>query len=372
MLKREYENLLNLFNQRSVLIIVGARRTGKTTLLNNFLKKSKLKYKLSTGDSLKLQSLFSSCDMDDILEFVEGYDLLAIDEAQEIQNIGKSLKIISDYSKVRVIATGSSSFRLSQNIGEPLTGRKNTIILYPLSQKELFSHYNKNELKEKLDDFLIFGSYPEILTAKTKKEKINILNELVDSYLLKDILSHEKIKSPKALMQILKLLSFQVGKEVSINEISAQVRLDVKTVSRYFDLLEKCFVIKPLSAFSSNLRKEVSTKKKFFFIDNGVRNALISQFAKPNERNDTGQLFENFIIMERIKKLSFKSYYGNLFFWRNYNGQEIDLVEEIDGKLRAVEIKYNKTAKPPSGWLENYPDAAFKVITKNNYLNFIL
>ncbi len=372
MLKREFNNLLNLFNRRKILIIFGARRTGKTTLLNNFLKTSNLKYKLDTGDSLRLQMLFSDCDIKKILEYVSDYELIALDEAQEIPDIGQALKIISDYSNVKVIATGSSSFRLSQKTGEPLTGRKVTVTLYPISQKELRSHYNKYELREKLNEFLIFGSYPEVVTAKTKQEKIDILKELVDSYLLKDILTHEKIKSPKVLLQIVKLLAFQIGNEVSLNEIATQVQVDVKTVSRYFDLLEKCFVIKTISAYSTNLRKEITTKNKYIFYDNGVRNAIISQFAELDDRNDIGQLFENFVITERIKKLSYEKFYGNIYFWRNYNGQEIDLVEEIDGKLSAVEIKLNKIVKPPSNWMKNYPKADFKVITTDNYLDFVL
>ena len=372
MLKREYKNLLTLCNRRKILIIYGARRTGKTTLLNSFLKSSNLKYKLDTGDNLRLQSLFSECDLQKLVDYVSDYQLLAIDEAQEIPNVGKALKIISDHSNIIVIATGSSSFKLSQKIGEPLTGRKVTVTLFPISQKELRFHYNKYELREKLDDFLIFGSYPEVVTAKTKQEKIEILKELVESYLLKDILNHEKIKSPKVLLQIIKLLAFQIGNEVSLNEIAAQVQVDVKTVSRYLTLLEKCFVIKNLSAYSTNLRKEVATKNKYMFLDNGVRNAVISQFACLEDRNDSGQLFENFVIMERIKKLSYEKFYGNLYFWRNYNGQEIDLVEEIDGKLSAIEIKIKKIVKPPSNWVKNYPKADFKVITSDNYLDFVL
>jgi len=277
MLKRIYDNLGNLLKKNKVLVIYGPRRVGKTTLLNNFLKKTKFKYKLDSGDNIKTQEIISSQDFDKILSYVENYELLAIDEAQRIPAVGLGLKIIVDQREnIYIVVTGSSSFDLSQQVGEPLTGRKRTIILYPLSQKELYFQYNKYELKEKLEEFLIFGSYPEIMISKNKEEKIEILNELVNSYLLKDILSLEKVKSPKVLLDLLKLLAFQVGKEVSLNELSNSLKIDVKTVGRYLDLLEKSFVIKRINGFSRNLRREVTKKAKYYFIDNGVRNGVIS------------------------------------------------------------------------------------------------
>jgi predicted AAA+ superfamily ATPase len=274
---------------------------------------------------------------------------------------------------IYVVATGSSSFELSQQVGEPLTGRKETVILYPVSQKELSGIYNRHELKEKLQEFLVFGSYPEVIMQNTRQEKIKAITEIADSYLLKDVLSMERIKSPKTLLHLLKLLAFQVGNLVSMNELAGQLSVNIKTVARYLDLLEKSFVIKPVGGFSRNLRKEITKKMKYYFFDNGIRNAVIMQFNGLEDRNDTGQLWENFICSERLKKLAYEGVYGYSYFWRTYDGKEIDLVEEWDGRLFGYEIKWTKAGKyPPKGWLETYENAEYQVINRNNYLDFIL
>jgi len=364
-------NLENNIQKNKVLIIYGARRVGKTTLLKNFLKATTLKYKLDNGDNIRLQELLQSQDFNRIKEYVEGYELIAIDEAQQVPNIGMALKIIVDQVKdIHVIVTGSSSFDLSQKVGEPLTGRKKTFILYPFSQSEMRIQYNKHELKEKLDDFLVFGSYPDVVLAKTKKEKIDILNELVDSYLLKDILTLDSIKFSKKLLDLLKSLAFQVGNLVSLNELSQQVGLDVKTIDRYLDLLEKGFVIKRLGGFSRNLRNEITNKSKYYFLDNGIRNALVSQFNSLDKRDDIGALFENFLIMDRMKSNNLAS---NYYFWRNYEGKEIDLIEEEDGILYAYEFKWNKSrVNPPKNFINEYKSSKFEVINKDNYLDFLI
>ena len=375
MLYRIYDDVNALIRPQKVLIIYGARRVGKTTLITKFLEKTNLRYKLDSGDNIRIQDTLGSRDFTKILDYISGYELIVIDEAQEIPHIGTALKIIIDQSpEMVVIATGSSSFELAQQIGEPLTGRKISAILFPLSQKELAHHYNRHELKDKLEEFLIYGSYPEVLTADNRREKIRILQELVDSYLLKDILSHDRIKSPRTLLQLLKLLAFQIGSEVSLNEIATQLRIDVKTVARYLDLLEKTFVIKRLGGFRRNLRKEVTAKAKYCFWDNGVRNAIISQMNPLEDRNDHGALFENFVLMERIKKRTYESYYGNFYFWRTYDNQEIDLVEEIDGKLAGFEFKWSKSKKNkvPKDWAGHYDDAPYTVIHRGNYLDFVL
>ncbi|MCF7820708.1 MAG: ATP-binding protein [Candidatus Pacebacteria bacterium] len=370
MIKREL-NLENNIQKNKVVIIYGARRVGKTTLLNDFLKKTKLKYRLDNGDNIRLQELLQSQDFNRIKEYVEGYELIAIDEAQQVPNIGMALKIIVDQVKaIRVIVTGSSSFDLSQKIGEPLTGRKKTFVLYPFSQLEMRRLYNKHELKEKLESFLVFGGYPDVVLAKTKKEKISILNELVDSYLLKDVLTLDNIKFSKKLLDLLKSLAFQVGNLVSLNELSQQVGLDVKTIDRYLDLLEKGFVIKRLGGFSRNLRNEITNKSKYYFLDNGIRNALISQFNSLDKRDDIGALFENFLMMDRIKN---NNLVNNYYFWRNYEGKEIDLIEEKEGALYAYEFKWNKTeAKPPKNFIDSYKNSKFEVINKDNYLDFLI
>ncbi|MBT8764317.1 ATP-binding protein [Desulfohalobiaceae bacterium Ax17] len=364
-----------LIQQGKALIIYGPRRVGKTTLLKLFLQKTSLRYKLDFGDNIKIQQLFSSHDFNAILEYAEGYDLIALDEAQYIPNISMGLKILVDQvPSLYVVAIGSSSFELAGQVGEPLTGRKRTLILYPLSQKELNSIYTRYELKEKLHDFLIFGTYPEVVTAKTRQQKIEILEELVHSYLLKDILALNKIKSSKTLADLLKLLAFQVSNLVSLNELAVQLKVDVKTVGRYLDLLEKSFVIKKIPGFSKNLRKEITTKAKYFFVDNGIRNGVISQYNPLDLRNDTGSLWENFIVMERIKKLTFeRTMPVSFYFWRTYNGQEIDLIEQREDGIFAYECKYSQQkVKTPGSWLKNYPESHFTVINKTNYLDFLL
>ena len=375
MIERIYSNLDLLLEEGKVLIIYGARQVGKSTLLETFLETTTLKYRLDTGDNLRIRTLLGSDDFDEILEYAAGYDLIAIDEAQEISGIGRALKIIVDhYRHIKVVVTGSSSFNLAQKVGEPLTGRKITKILYPFYQKELLQKNTRFELKEQLEDFLLFGSYPEVVSAKNKAKKISLLGELVDSYLLKDLLQHENIRSPKVLIQLLKLLAFQLGNEVSLNELSKKVGLDVKTVGRYLDLLEKSFVIRSLGGFSRNLRKEVTTKKKYYFLDVGIRNALISQFNSFDNRDDIGALFENFCFMERIKKHEYEEYYGNHYFWRTYDGQEIDFVEEYDGKLSTFECKFSekKQPSPPKEWSSSYSKSSFSVVNRKNYLDFIL
>ncbi len=373
MIKRAYD-LKNLIKKNKVLVLYGARRVGKTTLLRDFLNKTNLKYKLDTGENIKLQELFEAEDINKILEYTEGYELIAIDEAQYLKNTGKSLKMIVDYSKdIYVVVTGSSSFELQGQIGEPLTGRKRTFLLFPLSIPELNTIYNKFELKEHLEDFLIFGSYPEVITSKTKNEKIEILEELVSSYLLKDILSFERVKSSSTLLNLLRLLAFQVGQLVSINELSTQLKIDIKTAQRYLDLLEKTFVIKKLEGFSRNPRKEITSKCKYYFIDNGIRNAVISNYNPLNLRNDKGALWENFFVMEKIKKTTYERNLPVSYkFWRAYGGQEIDLIEISNEEIKAYEIKYQKQkAKIPPLWQKNYSYTEFNVVTKDNFLEFL-
>ncbi len=374
MIKRAYD-LKNLIRKNRVLVLYGARRVGKTTLLRDFLNKTNLKYKLDTGENIKLQELFETGDINRILEYTENYELIAIDEAQYLKNIGKALKMIVDYSKdIYVVVTGSSSFELQGQIGEPLTGRKRTFLLFPLSISELHTIYNKFELKEHLEDFLIFGSYPEVITSKTKNEKIEILEELVNSYLLKDILSFERVKSSSTLLNLLRLIAFQVGQLVSINELSTQLKIDIKTAQRYLDLLEKTFVIKRLEGFSRNPRKEITSKCKYYFIDNGIRNAVISNYNPLNLRNDKGALWENFFVMEKIKKSTYERNLPVSYkFWRAYGGQEIDLIEISNDKIKAYEMKYQKQkVKIPPLWQKSYSDTEFNVVTKDNFLKFLV
>ncbi|MCX8012733.1 MAG: ATP-binding protein [Rectinema sp.] len=298
-----------------------------------------------------------------------------MDEAQNIPNIDMGLKILVDnIPGIRVIATGSSSFELAGQTGEPLTGRKPTITLFPMAQMELLSLWNRFELREKLSDFLIFGSYPEVLTAKTREEGIEVLTELAHSYLLKDILALDRIKSSRTLLDLLKLLAFQIGNEVSVNELATTLGIDAKTVKRYLDLLEKSFVIVRLGGFSRNLRQEIANKAKYYFLDNGIRNAIIANFNAMDLRSDHGQLWVNFILMERRKYRSYRSINAAMYFWRTYQRKEIDLIEERDGRLFAYECKWSekKKARLPAAWAAAYPDAAFQIINPENYQEFIL
>jgi predicted AAA+ superfamily ATPase len=374
MFPRAYEPIETHLQPNKALVIYGPRRVGKTTLLQTFLKETRLKYKLDSGDNIRTQQILSSQDFGQILAYIEGYELLAIDEAQNIPNIGMGLKIIVDQVPgIRVVVTGSSSFELAGQVGEPLTGRKHTLTLYPLAQQELLSTYNKFELQEKLVDFLIFGSYPEVITSATRQARIETLTEIANSYLLKDILSFERVKNSRTLLDLLKLLAFQMGSEVSLAELGTQIGVDIKTIQRYLDLLEKAFVIVRLGGFGRNLRQEVTSKSKIYFLDNGIRNALIAQFNAPDQRNDLGQLWENFMIMERLKHRAYQSIYANVYFWRTYDQQEVDLVEERDGKLFGYEFKWsqNKTIRPPKNWVSAYPNSEFMVIHPGNYQDFI-
>jgi len=374
MIERFYKNIDKLLKPNRALIIYGPRRIGKTTLLNSYLNKTKYKYLLDTGDNVETRQIFALPDFEKIIDYAANYELIAIDEAQLIPSIGSGLKILVDHvPNIKVIATGSSSFDLANQVGEPLTGRKITINLYPILQLELLSIFNKYELKKNLPEFLIFGSYPEVITAKTRMEKMTVIKEIVNSYLFKDILAFERIKSPKVLLDLIKLLAFQIGSEVSFNELAAQLSINARTVARYIDLLEKSFVIVNLGSFSRNLRKEITRKNKYYFLDNGIRNGVIDQFNDLDKRDDIGKLWENFIVMERMKMLDYKKIYGHLYFWRTYEQKEIDIVEERDGKLAGYDIKWKKDKiKPPKDWLATYKNAEYKVINQDNYLDYVL
>jgi predicted AAA+ superfamily ATPase len=369
-----YYNLKDYLEPNKVVIIFGPRQIGKTTLLNNFLKKTKLKYKLDSGDNISLQDTLGSQDFKKINEFTSGYELIIIDEAQNIPNIGMGLKIIVDHTpKIYVIATGSATFELAGQIGEPLTGRKKTLILYPISQLELALENNPYELKQQLPELLVFGSYPRVATADSKNKKREILKEIINSYLLKDILSFEQVKGAKTLLDLLRLVAFQVGSEVSLTELGNALEIDYKTVARYLDLFEKSFILFNLRGFSRNLRKEISKKSKYYFYDNGIRNAIISNFNDLELRNDIGQLWENFIVVERQKKQTYHKIYANNYFWRTWDQQEIDWVEEREGKLFGYEFTYSasKSKAKPKDWFSTYSNAEFEVINSDNYLEFV-
>ena len=375
MIPRSYEPLDAYVQPGKVLVIYGARRVGKTTLLQRYLASTRLRARLAIGDDLPTQQVLGSLDLRLIREYLEGYGLLAVDEAQYIPNIGQSLKMIVDQLPgLPVIATGSSSFELAGQMGEPLTGRKRTLVLFPISQGELSSSHSRFELRQRLEEILVFGSYPEVITAETRSAKEELVREIAGSYLLKDILAFERVRSSGRLWGLVKLLGFQVGSEVSLNELGTSLGMDVKTVQRYLDLLEKAFVIYRLGGFSRNLRKEVTQKPKYYFYDNGLRNAVVVQFNALDDREDVGQLWENFLVIERVKRLAYAHDHPNLYFWRTYDQQEIDLVEERGRSLAAYELKWSRAGESsrPVAWTRAYPDASYSPITPDNYLDFLL
>ncbi|MBN1374321.1 ATP-binding protein [Candidatus Dojkabacteria bacterium] len=372
MIKRIFD-LSKLIRRGKVLIMYGPRQVGKTTLIKSYLDTTTLKYRYDTGDNAELSKELAKCTYDSTDNHVEHYELIVIDEAQKIPNIGTALKLMVDrYPNKFFIATGSSSFDLANKTGESLTGRKRLLTLYPISQLELKKEYAPSELHTNLKKYLIYGTYPEVISLKTDSEKEEVLKLIANSYLLKDILEFDRIKNSEKIYNLLKLLAFQVGSEVSANELSRQLGIDTKTVFYYLDLLEKSFVIFSLSGFSRNLRKEVTKTSKYYFYDNGIRNAVISAFNRLTDRNDIGQLWENFIMIERMKRNNYMGFGTNYYFWRTYEQQEIDLVEENSGKLFGYEFKWNdKKVKPPKLWLETYSEASFNLVNRDNYLDFI-
>ncbi|MCF6365354.1 MAG: ATP-binding protein [Bacteroidales bacterium] len=355
-----------------VIVLLGARRTGKTYILTKLRNKVKNTLFLN-GDDYKTTSLLQNKTIDEYKKIIGNNKIFIIDEAQNIENIGHILKIMHDnIPELKIIATGSSAFDLTNKLGEPLTGRKKTIRIFPMAQAELSEYENYFETHERLPERLLYGSYPEIFHYNSYDEKREYLYELINSYLLKDILILDNIKNSDKLLNILKLLSFQVGGEVSLNEIAGKIGISKNTVERYIDLLKKVFVIFEIKAYSNNKRKEISKMSRYYFADNGVRNAVINNFNDIDLRNDIGQLWENYIISERVKYLSYNKIYADTYFWRSYSQQEIDWIEEIDGKLDAYEIKYTKKkVKIPPQWQRYYQNYTFKLINRDNYLDFI-
>lgn len=372
-IERFYNNLDHYLKPGKVLVIYGPRQAGKTTLVKKYLANTHYHYKFNSGDDLSLQRLFDDLQVDHLQAYTQGYDLIVIDEAQMLPHVGIALKILVDHMpELRIIVTGSSSFELAGQIGEPLTGRKRTLSLYPVAQCELIKQYNSYELKQQLENYLIFGSYPEVLTAENRHAKQQILIEIMNSYLFKDILAFDKIKSSKTLINLLRLLAFQIGSEVSLTELAQKLSIDYKTVARYIDLLEKTFVIISLQGFSRNLRNEITKKHKYYFCDNGIRNSLIANHNQLDLRNDVGMLWENFLVTERLKKQSYEEILVNNYFWRTWEKAEIDWIEEREGKLFAYEFKWNKkTCAVPKQWKLTYSESEFHVINQKNYLSFI-
>jgi len=358
---------------KKVVILYGPRRVGKTTLLNHFMKDKK-KVLFVTGEDVFVQEFLSSSSIDKLKQFIADNEWLIIDEAQFIPHIGANLKLIHDHlPHVRVIATGSSSFELANSLGEPLTGRKYTIKMYPLSQIELNSIETPDKTQSSLESRLLYGSFPEVITNDNLSFKQQYLQELVSSYLFKDILAFEGIKKSKKVIDLLTLLAFQLGKEVSVSELAAQLSLSKNTIEKYLDLLEKVFVLINIRGFSRNLRSEVTKTSRYYFYDNGVRNALINNFNPLNRRDDIGLLWENYLVIERLKKQDYEHIFSKNYFWRTYDQKELDWIEEREGNIFAFEFKWKDFEKnPPKLWQETYPQSQYACINRENYLNFIV
>lgn len=356
-----------------VIIIAGARRTGKTVLLRQVMQSLDGSYLYLNGEDYTTSVKLQKRGVQEYRNLIGNKKYLIIDEAQKVENIGQILKLMVDEIEgLQVLVTGSSAFDMFNRTGEPLTGRKYTFQLYPFAQCELSAYENPVETDTLLANRLIYGSYPEVSTIQDNQQKVEYLAELINSYLLKDILMLDSIKNSSKLHNILRLLSYQVGHEVSVNELAQNVGLNKLTVERYLDLLTKVFVIYRIEGYSRNLRKEISKSSRYYFWDNGIRNALAANFNPLELRNDTGQLWENYVISERLKYQHYHGIVSNNYFWRTYDQQEIDWIEERDGGLFAYEMKYQyRNHKPPTAWVKNYPGANYEVIDRDNYLSFI-
>ncbi len=368
------KKLLKQLVPNKVVVLLGARRIGKTSLLKYLtpmIAESILQ--LNGEDSATVQVL-KQRTVENYKRLLSKHKILIIDEAQKIPDIGQILKLMVDEIEgIRIIATGSSMFDLSNKLGEPLTGRKITFQMYPLAQMEYMTEENLIQTHANLEERLIYGSYPELLQNKSNEEKAAYLKELVNSYLLKDILEHDGVRNSGKLIDLLRLVAFQIGKEVSLDELGRQLGMNKNTVDKYLDLLSKVFVIYKVQGFSRNLRKEITKSSKWYFYDNGIRNTLIANFNPISIRNDIGELWENYLLSERIKYQQYTGMIVNNYFWRTYQKQEIDWVEERGGKLYAYEIKWkaDKKVKVPGAWKEGYPESKFEVITSANYLDWI-
>ncbi len=373
MLKRFLiERIEKKLNLGKVIVLYGPRQCGKTTLLKMLVEKKKLPYLWLNCDEPDMRLLLSNKTSTNLKQLVKGKNMLIIDEAQRVENIGLTLKIISDnIPDLITIASGSSSFELANTIKEPLTGRKLEFTLLPFSITEAINHTDVIEEKRLLNSRLIYGLYPDVYNHF--EDSKDILMQLADSYLYKDILIWEKIQKSERIDKLLQALAFQIGSQVSFNEIGQMIGLNSETVEKYITMLERAFVIFRLPVFSRNLRNELKKTRKIYFYDNGIRNAVIKQFAPLELRNDVGALWENFCISERKKRNYFLGYDYNCYFWRTTQQQEVDYIEEADGKLSAFEFKYNPKAKAkaPLTFSRNYPNSTFSVITPDNFLEWL-
>ncbi len=374
MVPRIISNKINeILNEGKVIVIYGARQTGKTTLLESMLISLSGKKLTLNGDDPGTREILDNVSLARLRNIVADNKIISIDEAQRINNVGIVLKLIVDnFSDTILIATGSSSFDLSNKINEPLTGRKYVLNLYPFSFEEMVKHTNLIEEMNNLPKRLIYGSYPEIVTKPGKE--VELIQLLAESYLYKDILKLDNIRKPVLINKILKALALQIGNEVKYHEIAQLTGSDKSTVERYIDILEKAFIVFQVPAFSGNARNEIKKGRKIYFYDNGIRNAVINNFSSIENRSDAGFLWGNYIVSERVKFLQNHNIKRNLYFWRTTQRQEVDLIEEENNSLYAYEIKFNRKTKYkfPKTFTVNYPSAETTLVTPDNYDSILL
>ena len=366
------DNIKNDIRPGHVTALFGARRTGKTTLMNAIIASYPDKKILSlNGEDYDTAGILSSQRTETLKNLVSGYDYVFIDEAQNVPNVGMNLKLLVDSQPyISVFATGSSSFDLKHQIGEPLTGRSRFFSLYPFALNEISDGYL--DALHKLPALLIYGSYPQVVIEQNNTQKRHLLENIRNGYLLKDVLQLENLKDSLFVMSLLRLIAFQIGNDVSYNELASNLKTTVKTVQRYLEILEKTYVIFRLPGFCRNLRKEVSKTPRFYFWDNGIRNAVISNFNEMELRDDVGRLWENYCISERIKKQVYQESFSEFYFWRTYDQQEIDFLEENNGRLFAFEFKWGeKKLSVPKAFEKAYPDAAFEIVNRSNFFDFL-
>ncbi len=356
-----------------VVVLLGARRVGKTQLLKKIVADANEKTMFLTGDDTDTHKLLETRSVANYNRLLGDCRFLIIDEAQEITEIGKKLKLMVDNIKgLKILVSGSSAFELNNQIGEPLVGRMYSFYLYPLAQTEYSTIENYAETVGNLEDRLIFGSYPELLHLNNQQQKIEYLKELVHSYLLKDILAYEGIKKRDVILSLLQKLAFRSGSEISLEAIGKELQISKNTVEKYLDLFKKVFIVYDVKGFSRNRDNEITKMKKWYFADNGIRNALISNFNLMNLRDDVGKLWENYLNAERTKLVHYQKMNIESYFWRTHTQQEIDRIEEKNGKISAYEYKWgNNKIKIPSQFSSAYPDAEFTLINRENYLDFI-
>jgi predicted AAA+ superfamily ATPase len=365
-------DLIKEWKSGKVLIVLGPRQVGKTTLINEVCAIKDKEHLFLNGDDPSIRTLLSDANEQQLKQIIGKHTTVFIDEAQRVKNIGLTAKIIHDrFKKVRLIISGSSALELANSINEPLTGRKFEHLLLPISWKEYSNDLGFLKAKMQLNQRLVFGMYPEVVRANDKARQV--LQSLAGSYLYKDVLEHSGIRKPEILEKLLIALALQIGSEVNYNELANTLRIDRNTIENYISLLEKVFVIFRLNPLSRNVRSELNSGRKIYFYDNGIRNALLGDFKSIELRIDKGQLWQNFIVSERLKYNSYRKWYGHSYFWRTYQQQEIDLVEEIDGEFYAFECKWNasKKSKFSKTFLENYSPKESLVITPENFTDFL-